>query len=779
VSGWTLPISAAAFWSGILLSGTMPAPRAPVALGMLLAGVGGLAASAVKRAWESTGARGALVRIAVAAAAFALLGGGWGTLRAALLASSPLVRLAGRSVEAVGAIGTDPQPGALGWTASLQIARVAPGLPGWATAIAVQDAVWAEGRGPPPRLAVGDRVAVEGTLRSPTGSFGEYLRHRGYAAELSVSTLRVVGPPSSPLVRAADGLRAALTRSFARVFPPREAGLLMGLSLGDVSHLDPAVAERFRATGLTHLLAVSGENVAMFLAPILGLAALLRLGRIATFGLGLFAVAFFVVLTRAEPSVLRAAAMTSIVMIGSFAGRPRSAPAVIGAAILLLLAVNPTLVYAIGFQLSVAAKIGIAALTGPLSARLRFLPRGLAMAAGTTVGAQAGVTPLLLHYFGAVPTVTIIANLLAAPAVGPGMVLGLVAAALGVVWRTGARAVAMAASVPIGYLEAVAAHLARWPLPSLTSTGGPLALAVGTAAVGVVAVWLRSGPRLSRRGLFALGVVLALVVGSSALGAGRPRALAVTFFDVGEGDAALVRSPGGATMLIDGGPDPEQVAVKLASLGVRRLDVVVATHPHQDHYDGLAAVLARFPAGLVLDTGCRPPEVSSPSYLAFLAAVRASGVPQQHPVAGDTYTVGDLRVDVLSPDRCWQGTNSDANNDSLVLMVSWGPDKVLFANEPEAAAQQELLDKHAPIVAPVLNVPHHGSATSIAPFLRAVHEAVAVVSVGSNTYGHPAPSTMATLRASGARVYRTDRSGDVTVSFEPDGAVSVESTRDG
>jgi competence protein ComEC len=126
----------------------------------------------------------------------------------------------------------------------------------------------------------------------------------------------------------------------------------MGLTLGDTSRLDPVIAERFKATGLTHLLAVSGENVAMFLAPILALAGLVRLGRRATFWLGLFAVAFFVVLTRAEPSVLRAAAMTTLAMLGAFLGRPRSAPALMGGAILLLLAFDSTLVYAIGFQLS-------------------------------------------------------------------------------------------------------------------------------------------------------------------------------------------------------------------------------------------------------------------------------------------------------------------------------------------------------------------------------------------------------------------------------------------
>src|SRR5207244_13215201 len=214
---------------------------------------------------------------------------------------------------------------------------------------------------------VGYRVVVTGRLARPAGSCGEYLRHRGYAAELSVSTLHQEGPASGPVLRAADHLRGALRDSLGRVFPPKEAGLLMGLALGDTSRLDPIVAERFKATGLTHLLAVSGENVAMFLAPILGLSGMARLGRRLTLFVGLMAVAFFVVLTRAEPSVLRAAAMTSLAMFGAFVGRPRSPPALMGGAVLVLLAFDPTLVYAIGFQLSVAATAGIPALAAPVA----------------------------------------------------------------------------------------------------------------------------------------------------------------------------------------------------------------------------------------------------------------------------------------------------------------------------------------------------------------------------------------------------------------------------
>jgi competence protein ComEC len=772
MGGWALAVGAGAFWSGILLAGTAgPLPAGLWAVVLLFGAAGLLVGASLRRQRRRWSA-------AALGLSFVLLGAGWGGVRAATVDASPLARLAGRSVELSGAIATEPRGGALGWTASIAVAEVEPGAPGWPAVLEAHGTVWADGRGPPPHLDVGDRVVLTGLLERPGGSFGEFLRQRGYPAELSVGTIRRTGPPASPIVRAADRLRAALRGSFARVFPPREAGLLMGLTLGDTSRLDPVVAERFKATGLTHLLAVSGENVAMFLAPILALAGLLRLGRRGTLGVGLGAVAFFVVLTRAEPSVLRAAAMASLAMFGSFLGRPRSPAALMGGAVLLLLAFDPSLVYAVGFQLSVAATAGIAALSGPLAARLAWMPRWLAMAAGTTVGAQAGVTPLLLHYFGAVPTVTLAANLLAAPAVGPGMLLGLAAAAVGVVWQSGGVALAWTARAPIGYLEAIATRLARWPLPSLTSSGPTWwTLAAGLAAVAALAWWLRSARRLPRRGVVALGVVVAMFAGANALAAGRPGGLTVTFFDVGQGDAALVRSPGGAAILIDGGPDAEQVATKLYAQGVHRLDVVVATHPHADHVAGLPAVLARFPVGLVLDPGCPG---DSPAYSIFLDALTASGDPVRHPRAGARLQVGDVRVEVLGPEHCAHGTDSDPNNESLILRVSVGDEAILFPGDAEVAEQTEVLrDERALLAATVLKVAHHGGDTSLAGFVSAVGASIAVVSVGPNRYGHPVPAVLAQLARDRMRVFRTDRSGDVTVAFLEEGVVSVESSEDG
>jgi competence protein ComEC len=774
MAGWLLAVAAASFWIGILQAGVgRSGPGMGLALGLLGAGLAGVAAVAAM----SRAHRRVLVLWVGTAVSFGALGSGWSALRQIRVRGSPLRGLAGHLVEVQGTFLSDPQSGPMGWTASLRLDLVIPTVYLAGGSFRLHDPLWLEGRGSAPKLQAGDRVTASGTLVVPEGRFGSYLEHRGYPAALQIDELRLRAPPSNLLMRGADAVRSTLRRSVERVFPSREAGLLMGLALGDTSRLDPGVEEDFRATGLSHLTAVSGENVAMFLAPIMGLAMTLRLGRRARFGVGLGAVAFFVLLTRAEPSVLRAATMSGLTMLGIFLGRPRSPPAIVGGAVLVLLGFDPTLVYSIGFQLSVAATGGMAMLAGPLAERLRFMPKGLALATGTTLGAQAGVTPLLLYHFGAVPTVTLPANLLAFPAVSPAMLFGLAGSAIGVVSPVAGRAVGALSDIPLRYLIALADRLARSPLPSITSSGGSLGgLAIGLAITAGAAWWLRSGRGLPRRGKVILAALIPVLVWWHAIGSGAPASFTVTFFSVGKGDSALIRSPGGAAILIDGGPDPEQVAGKLAALGVRRIDLMVATHPHADHVAGLPAVLARFPVGLVVDPGCAG---DSPYYAEFLRALRGSGAPVQHPRPGADIRVGDVHLQVIGPFHCYLGTNSDPNNDSVIVRVTDGWASVLFPGDAEQPAQSEAVTREGSMLqALVLKVPHHGGDTSLPAFIGAVHARVAVVSVGPNHYGHPVPSVLAELAADGMRVFRTDRSGDVTVIFR-DGRLLIESNGHG
>ena len=612
----------------------------------------------------------------------------------------------------------------------------------------------------------GERVEVEARLAPPRDS------------EEGVAVVRAHGSPRSLagpswLARAAGRVRAGL-HDAARVLPESERGLLPGIVLGDTSRLDPGVREDFRRTGLTHLVAVSGANVAVVLAAALLVARRLRAGPRGALVVAALALLAFVGLARPSPSVLRAGVMGGLALVAVGTDRERAGLPLLSSAVLLLLLLDPALATSAGFALSVSATLGLLVLApGWRAALAQRWPGWLADAVAVPLAAQAACAPVLAALFGTVSLVAIPANLLALPAVGLATIAGVLAAMLAPVCLPLAQVAAWLAGLPTAWLVAVAGYAARVPAGQLGWPRGWFGAVLVLGMLPVVIAAVREDVSRHVASATALGLLLA-VTGVRVIAPGWPPAgWVLVACDVGQGDALVVRA-GGVVVVVDAGPDPAVMDRCLRDLRIRRVAAVVLTHLHADHVEGLPGVLRGRRVGEVV---VGPLDEPAEEWQRVQEWAGRHRVPLRRATLGERWTAGAGRYDVLGPAAAFHGTESDPNNSSLVLRAHIGALTVLLTGDVEQPAQQALLDAGTPLRADFLKVPHHGSDRQLPDFLAAVAATAAVTSVGrDNPYGHPAPRTVERLAAAGLRAWRTDQDGDVAVALV-DGRLVVSGRR--
>ncbi|NLU78928.1 MBL fold metallo-hydrolase [Micromonospora sp. HNM0581] len=616
-------------------------------------------------------------------------------------------------------------------------------------------------------LLPGQRLTVDGRLAQPRGG------------DLTGAVLMAVGAPMrlgspSVLQRAAGRLRAGLQRACAPL-PADPGGLLPGLVVGDTSRLPDTVEEDFRATGMTHLNAVSGSNVAIVVGAVLLLARWARAGPALAVGLCGLALVGFVILVRPSPSVVRAATMGAVGLAALAAGRTRAAVPALAAAVAVLVLVDPDLAGDAGFALSVLATGGLLLLAPGWrdGLRRRGVPPGAAEALAVPAAAQLACSPVIAGLTGTVSLVAVPANLLAVPAIAPATVLGVAAAVASSVWPDGAEVLAWLAHWPAWWLVLVARYGARLPagnLPWPDGVSGALLLSALT-----VALLVASRRPLVRRlvAVCTVAVVLgALPVRVIAPG-WPPDGWVVVACAVGQGDTVLLPVAAGRAVVVDAGPDPAAVDACLRRLGVRRVSLLVISHFHVDHTGGVSGVFR----GRQVDTVLVP---QWPEPAAGRDLVRATAAVHGTPVAaaptGWHFRAGSVDLTVIGPPYPMRGTRSDPNNNSLVLIATVDRVRILLTGDAEVEEQRALWERLPldGLRADVLKVAHHGSAYQDAAFLDAVRPAVALVPVGAgNTYGHPNESVLARLARGGTRVLRTDVDGDVAVVRSPRGLAVV------
>ncbi|HZL21017.1 MAG TPA: ComEC/Rec2 family competence protein, partial [Polyangia bacterium] len=510
------------------------------------------------------------------------------------------------------------------------------------------------------------------------------------------------------------------------------------------------------------------------------------------------AIGFFTMLTGEAVATERSALMLAIGMGALLVGRSASAAPTIAAAALVLLIAHPLQIFDISLQLSVASVAGIALLArrlGPSAASVdgphRRALRWLWRFGAATAAATAATAPLVAHAFAEVAPLAPLGNLALVPLVEMAVVpAGLAGAAAAAIWTPlGRPPLALAALAARLALAIAAAFRAHAPLWVCRSPNGLETLALTAAGALALAAW--GARRGGSRPLAIAALVCALIATGSLAGRGLHRrwssGLTVTFLDVGQGDAAVIEAPGGATMLIDGGGTRDGqfdtgariVEPFLRARGIGRLQVVALSHPHPDHLNGLFRVLERFEVGAFWSSG---DDGHNPEYRRLVALARQRGVPIPEVV---TTALGGARIEPLGPyvdDRVGAPVGLSVNDASLVLRVGFAGRALLFPGDLEADGEGELVgrrDLGQIVAADVLKVPHHGSRTSSSDELvAAVAPRLAVMSLGwHNQFHFPAPEVLARYAAAGARVLRTDRDGAVTITVAADGTLTVRCER--
>ncbi len=666
-----------------------------------------------------------------------------------------------------------------------------------------------------PELQYGDLVDVTGELQTPQSindfDYREYLAHQGIYSIIYYPKVVVLegGHGITPLAWIYS-LRANLAEKLAEVLPEPQASLAQGILLGMRGNIPADLNENFTRSGAAHLLAISGQNL-VIMAGILLAIGLWIFGRkhYLYIWLALGVIWFYTVITGMSPPVVRGAVMASVFLLAEVLGRQRSGFAALIFTAAVMVAISPYALGDVSFQLSFLAMAGLI-LVYPILGDLcrRFVTNRLGeegFVASTvqmvvnsfsiTLASIIMVWPLIAYYFGIFSLAGPIATFLITPFFAVIIILGTVAAVLGM----GSIAIAQF----FGWLV--------WPfltymIAVVNGMGSPSFAAIKIDSISPVVIiiyyvilalliWLCS--RWSKvRNLFSgtsgfmktsvsiVGVfrdklkwvivpllITAILVAYTAATLPDDK-LRVSFLDVGQGDAILIQK-GCTQILIDGGPSPRTISLALSEqmpFWDRNIDLAVLTHPHQDHLAGLLEVLRRYDVGQVVYP---PTEVESVLYSEWVRFIGEAGIKGTVAQTGQQIDLGDgITLEILWPSvNPILGSESDADNNSVVVLLKDGDITFLLTGDARSEAEWELIRTRAHIKGTVIKVGHHGSSTgTMVQFLAVVNPQLAVISVGeNNTYN--LPNSDVVLRLEGwvgeNNVYRTDLNG--TITFITDG----------
>ncbi len=549
--------------------------------------------------------------------------------------------------------------------------------------------------------------------------------------------------------------------------PGKPAGLLTALILGDKTAVDPEVKSSFVETGVVHVLAVSGLHVGYVVLILLALVRILRI----PWGLDKMALVLgligFIILTGFRPSVVRASIMAGLYILAPIFNRSVNTWNIIAGAAFIILAVDPGYLSDLGFQMSFLAVISIIYFYNLIE---RILPDKLKVANQSntiiktvwglflvSLSAQIGTLPLTAYHFGRIPVIALVANIFVVPLIGVLVALGFSLLLLGWIPYIGAavgNSIWLLGKIVILLTD----NLARIPFATISIPSfGIFELLIYVLLI--LALFLLLQPLYRIKALIVALLAINLSIWKFAV---RADYLDVIFMDVGQGDAIIITSTD-YSILIDAGERyrqkdmGERVVLPVARhLGIDKFELIVMTHPHNDHIGGIPVVLDNFAGAMIWDTRIK---YDSRIYDDIHRTIASRGLPLKYPQRGEIERLNDYSViQVFCPDTIAHPSYSNVNNSSIVLRLVHGNNSFLFTGDLEYDMEPLLYSLRECLDSRVLKVAHHGSKTgTTAGFINTVDPEWAIISVGhKNKFNHPSSEIIERLEAQGITVRRTD-----------------------
>lgn len=636
-------------------------------------------------------------------------------------------------------------------------------------------------------FSYGDIIRVRGKLEvvKTPGNPGQfdyrrYLERRGIHVIMTVwqdDGIMKVGTNSGGFTGIALVAKHKLQTVLQKTLSPEQTALVNGMLFGSRGMIGSETSEEFQIASLVHVLCVSGFHVGLVLAAFIVLFQMLRLPNKWEAPLGTLVLAVYAVMTGMGPAVMRASVMGLVALWARRMGREKDWPTAMAVAAATILFIWPNALWEPGFQLSFVVTWGLLTMTPHLVKLLTPLPKAIQLLVAVPLVAEITAAPLVIYHYNMVSMVGVVANILSAPLISLVMLLSGISVLVGLLIPFVAYVINATTGVLLDFWLWLVHVLAGMPHAALFLPSPPLwVLVVFYSSLGLFVYKpdLLANKLRSRR---LVGILIIILVTVSWVSLSPDKILNVHFIDVGQGDAALVETPDGKHMLIDAGgwrnefesnsgAGNKVVLPYLKSLGVNSLDVLMLSHPHEDHAGGAGGIIKQIPVKLVITAPLEnytagDQEMPEPEYMQLLSSLRDKGVLVQQAERGDMLQLEDgVSIKVLAPG----GVKKDLNNNSLVVKLTYGDCSILLTGDIEKKQQLYLARNVNGLEADVIKIPHHGSKFFSPEFFRMVDPKLAVISVGENNFGQPASSVLKVLKDMEASIYRTDINGAVIVS---------------